>query len=79
MGIGAMMPAVAPSSDRFAPSARLSEGLVVEDHGTEFYVVSRGEEHDVTISLEAPVAEALARFILQRRGIADLESRENPS
>jgi len=46
----------------------LAAGLVVEDHGTEFYLVSRGEGHDLTLSLEADVAEQLARFILSRRG-----------
>lgn len=49
---------------------KLAEGLSVEDHGTEFYLVSEGDGHDLTLSLEAPVAERLARFILSRRGEA---------
>lgn len=50
--------------------AKLSASLTVEDHGTEFYLVSEGDGHDLTLSLEAPVAERLARFILSRRGFA---------
>jgi hypothetical protein len=57
----------------------LADGLAVEDHATEFFLVFRGDGHDVTISLDAPVAEALARFILQRRGSAASGSRENRS
>jgi len=51
-------------------SVQLAPGLMAEDHGTEFYIISEGEGHDLTLSLEAPVAERLARFILSRRGLA---------
>lgn len=44
----------------------LSSNLTVEDHGSEFYLISRGGGHDITITLEGPVAERLARFILDR-------------
>lgn len=54
----------------------LAKGLAVEDHGTEFYLVSEGQGHDITISLEAPVAERLARFILSRRGVSALGGKE---
>ena len=47
---------------------QLTPTLAIEDHGTEFYVVSRGEGHDLTLSLDADVAERLALFILERRG-----------
>lgn len=50
-------------------STKLSPSLSIEDHGTEFYLVSEGDGHDLTLSLEAPVAERLARFILSRRGL----------
>lgn len=46
----------------------LSPHLTVEDHGSEFYLVSVGEGYDFTLTLEALVAERLARFILSRRG-----------
>lgn len=59
------------------PHARqLSDTLRVEDHGSEFYLVSEGEGHDITLSLEAPVAERLAKFILSRRGGAALGGKE---
>lgn len=51
-------------------SIELAEGLQIEDHGSEFYLVSEGVGHDITISLDVPVAERLARFILSRRGAA---------
>lgn len=51
-----------------APTETLAPGLTVEDHGSEFYIVSAGDGHDLTLALEAPVAERLARFILARRG-----------
>lgn len=51
-------------------SIQLSASLTFEDHGTEFYLISEGDGHDLTLSLEAPVAERLARFILSRRGFA---------
>lgn len=54
----------------------LASGLSVEDHGSEFYLISEGEGHDLTLSLEAPVAERLARFILSRRGAAALGGKE---
>jgi len=52
------------------PDSRISltRGLAVEDHGSEFYLISEGDGHDLTLALEAPVAERLARFILARRG-----------
>lgn len=55
----------------------LAPGLVVEDHGSEFYIVSEGEGHDLTLALEAPVAERLARFILARRGGAASGGKED--
>lgn len=58
-------------------SIELTKGLHVEDHGSEFYLISEGEGHDITISLEAPVAERLARFILSRRGGAALGGKES--
>lgn len=48
-------------------TAKLSANLIVEDHGSEIYLISESEGHDLTFSLEAPVAERLARFILSRR------------
>lgn len=54
----------------------LEPGLRIEDHGSEFYLVSEGEGHDLTLALEAPVAERLARFILARRGGAASGHRE---
>ena len=54
----------------------LCPGLSAEDHGTEFYLISEGEGHDFTLSIEAPVAERLARFILSRRGAAALGGKE---
>lgn len=62
-----------PASPR---RVQLAPGLVIEDHGTEFFLLSRGERHDVTISLDAPVAETLARFILSRRGDAASGGKE---
>lgn len=62
-----------PSESR----ASLSPNLTVEDHGSEFYLISEGEGHDLTFSIEAPVAERLARFILSRRGGAASGGREN--
>lgn len=56
---------------------QLTESLSVEDHRTEFYVVSRGDGHDLTLSLDAPVAERLARFILSRRGHAAPGGKED--
>ena len=47
---------------------QLTAALVVEDHGTEFYLVSRGDGHDYTLSLDAEIAARLAQFILERRG-----------
>lgn len=47
---------------------QLSRHLSIEDHGSEFYLVSEGDGYDLTLSLDAPVAERLARFILARRG-----------
>ena len=58
-------------------SIELTKGLHVEDHGSEFYLVSEGVGHDITISLEAPVAELLARFILSRRGGSALGGQES--
>lgn len=60
------------------PPARieLGTGFSIEDHGSEFYLISEGEGHDLTLSLEAPVAERLARFILSRRGAAALGGKE---
>lgn len=57
-----------------APTAteELAPGLSIEDHGSEFYIVTGGDGHDLTLALEAPVAERLARFILARRGGAAL-------
>lgn len=52
------------------PTEALAPGLTVEDHGSEFYIISQGDGHDLTFALEAPVAERLARFILARRGMA---------
>jgi hypothetical protein len=46
---------------------KLSPHLSVEDHGSEFYLISEAEGHDFTLTLEAPVAERLAEFILSRR------------
>jgi hypothetical protein len=57
----------------------LANGLRVEDHSTEFYLVLRSERCDMTVSLDGPVAEALARFILQRRGSAVVGSSESLS
>lgn len=48
----------------------LGPGLSVEDHASEFYLISHGEGLDFTLSLDAPIAEHLARFILSRRGDA---------
>ena len=52
------------------PTERLTTSLTVEDHGTEFYLISDGDGHDLTLSLDARVAERLAHFILARRGKA---------
>lgn len=63
-----------PHSGRRTPPPEHESGveiaprLRVEDHGSEFYLVSEGDGHDLTLALEAPVAERLARFILARRG-----------
>ena len=46
---------------------RLSDNLQVENHGTEFYLVSTGQGHDLTVSLERDVAHRLAQFILRGR------------
>lgn len=46
---------------------RLSDNLQVENHGTEFYLVSTGQGHDLTVSLERDVAQRLAQFILRGR------------
>ena len=58
---------------------RLSENLLVEDHGTEFYLVSTGQGHDLTVSLERDVALRLAQFILRGRpsGAAALGDSKN--
>ena len=58
-------------------AVELTPGLRVEDHGSEFYLISEGVGHDITISLEAPVAEHLARFILSRRGASALGGKES--
>lgn len=55
---------------RSGSTFELAERLSVEDHITEFYLVSRGDGHDVTLSLDATVAVRLAHFILSRRGDA---------
>ena len=55
----------------------LTDSLTVEDHGTEFYLVVGGDGHDLTLSLDAPVAERLARFILSRRGLAAPGGKED--
>lgn len=56
----------------------LSPSFAAEDHGDEFYLIWRGQGYDATVSLDAQVAEALARFILSRRA-AEPHSREKPS
>lgn len=53
---------------RSTSQEELAPGLTIEDHGSEFYIISEGDGHDLTLALEAPVAERLARFILARRG-----------
>lgn len=56
------------SSGKHGRRSDIRPDLSIEDHGTEFYVVSRGEGHDLTLSLDSTVAEALAHFILDRLG-----------
>lgn len=44
----------------------LSASLSIEDQGTEFYLISEGDGHDLTFSLDDTVAEHLATFIIER-------------
>lgn len=55
-----------PVPNNQAPTRQLSPTLVVEDHGTEFFLVSRGEGHDITLSLDADVAVELSHFLSER-------------
>lgn len=55
----------------------LTNGLIVEDHGDEFYLVWEGVGHDVTFALDGEVAVRLAEFILSRRGGAALGGKES--
>lgn len=57
-----------PTQAERESQVEIAPGLRIEDHGSEFYIISEGEGHDLTLALEAPVAERLARFILARRG-----------
>lgn len=45
----------------------LTAQLSVEDTGDAFFLLSEGEGHDLTLSLEPEVAFQLAEFILSRR------------
>lgn len=53
----------------------LDPTLSVEDHGTEFYIIMRGDAHDVTISIEADAAAELARFVMQRLALRSDSSK----
>lgn len=54
----------------------LSTNLSIEDTGDAFFIISEGEGHDLTLSLDPDLALRLAHFILSRRGGAALGGRE---
>lgn len=53
----------------------LAPGLTVDDQGDGFYLVMEGNGHDVTISLDDPIALALADFVHERLRIRTGVSR----
>lgn len=59
--------ALAPPTTMSPPAppseVELRPGLTLEDHGTEFYLISEGDGHDLTLSLEVDIARAIAQFI----------------
>ncbi|MFA5861783.1 MAG: hypothetical protein WDA16_08815 [Candidatus Thermoplasmatota archaeon] len=55
------MPTQAPPSD-----IELRPGLTLQDHGTEFYLITQGDGYDLTLSLDEAVAEQLAIFVMER-------------
>lgn len=50
-----------------ACEAVLAPGLRVEDTGDSIFLVSEGNGHDLTLSIEPEVATILAEFIMSRR------------
>lgn len=65
IGLNAGMPF--PSS-RDKHRIELTPSLSAEDHGSSFFLIFRGEQCDVTVSIEPDVAQQLAEFIRERRG-----------
>lgn len=64
-------PKRAPREDESDESVfALAPGLTIEFTGDAFFLVSRGEGHDLTLALEPSVAFDLAEFILRRQRAA---------
>lgn len=59
--------------DREVNTLEVAPGLVVEDHGDNFFLVFEGDGHDLTVSLENQVARRIATFIAER--MREAESR----